>query len=105
MDENNKTDFQEAMRQIRNVILTKDANTDFKYSSPKNDVNADVKNGIKKKKVYIVLLVVWFFILSVIVSAGNVLMLISGSHNYGILVAIVIVGFLVFAPVAWNWYR
>ena len=53
MDENNKTDFQEAMRQIRNVILTRDANTDFKYSSPKNDVNADVKNGIKKKKVYL----------------------------------------------------
>lgn len=32
MDENKKTDFQEAMRQIRNVILTRDANTDFKYS-------------------------------------------------------------------------
>ena len=105
MDENNKTDFQEAMRQIRNVILTRDANTDFKYSSPKNDVNADVKNGIKKKKVYIVLLVVWFFILSVIVAAGNVLILMSGSHNYGILAAIVFVGFLVFAPVAWSWYR
>lgn len=105
MDENNKTDFQEAMRQIRNVILTRDANTDFKYSSPKNDVNADVKNGIKKKKVYIVFLVVWFFILSVIVAAGNVLILMSGSHNYGILAVIVFVGFLVFAPVAWSWYR
>ena len=105
MDDNNKSDFQEAMRQIRNVILTRDANTDFKYSSPKNDVNADVKNGIKKKKVYIVLLVVWFFILSVIVAAGNVLILMSGSHNYGILAVIVFVGFLVFAPIAWSWYR
>lgn len=105
MDDNNKSDFKEAMRQIRNVILTRDANTDFKYSSPKNDVNADVKNGIKKKKVYIVLLVVWFFILSVILALGNVMILVSGSHNYGILVAIVFVGFLVFAPVAWSWYR
>lgn len=53
MDENNKTDFQEAMRQIRNVILTRDANTDFKYSSPKNDVNADVKNGMNKVVTFI----------------------------------------------------
>lgn len=103
--DNNKSDFQEAMRQIRNVILTRDANTDFEYSSSQNDVNADVKNGIKKKKVYIVLLVVWFFVLSVILAAGNVLMVISGSYNYGILAAIVGVGFLVFAPVAWSWYR
>lgn len=105
MDDNNKSDFQDAMRQIRNVILTRDANTDFKYSSPKNDVNADVKNGIKKKKVYLVLLVVWFFILSVIIAAANVMILINGSHNYGILVPIVFVGFLVFSPVAWSWYR
>ena len=67
--DNNKSDFQEAMRQIRNVILTRDANTDFEYSSSQNDVNAEVKNGIKKKKVYIVLLVAWFFVLSVILAA------------------------------------
>lgn len=103
--DNQKTDFQDAMRKIRNVILTRDANTDFKYSSTENDVNAEVKNGIKKKKIYIVLLVVWFFILSVILAAVNVLMIISGSHNYGILVAIVVVGFLDFSPVAWSWYR
>ena len=103
--DNNKSDFQEAMRQIRNVILTRDANTDFKYSSPENEVNADVKNGIKKKKVYIVLLVVWFFILAVVVAAGNVLILVSGSHNYEILGVIVFVGVIVFAPVAWSWYR
>lgn len=103
--DNNKSDFQEAMRQIRNVILTRDANTDFEYSSSQNDVNAEVKNGIKKKKVYIVLLVAWFFVLSVILAAGNVLMVISGSYNYEILAAIVGVGFLVFAPVAWSWYR
>lgn len=104
MSDNNESYFQNSMRKITNVILTKDGDTDFKYSSAENDVNAEVKNGIKKKKVHLVFLAIWFFILILIFAVENILLLMGVLKNYFILGITPIISFLFLAPFLWNWY-
>ena len=74
MSDNKESYFQNSMRRITNVILTKDGDTDFKYSSAENDINAEVKNGIKKKKLHLVFLAIWFFVLILIFAVENLLL-------------------------------
>lgn len=104
MSDNNESYFQNSMRRITNVILTKDGDTDFKYSSVENDVNAEVKNGIKKKKIHLFFLVIWFFILILIFAVENLLLVTGILKNYYILGITSVISFIFLAPIVWNWY-
>lgn len=100
-----KKSFHESMREISNVILTRDVNTDFSFSSAENDQNAEIKNGLKKKKLYFILLVLWAFVMVVIVGAENILLLLRHSTNYFVVAVTTLIGILLFVPVGWKWHN
>lgn len=104
MSDNKESYFQNSMRRITNVILTKDGDTDFKYSSAENDINAEVKNGIKKKKLHLVFLAIWFFVLILIFAVENLLLTMGIFKNYYILGITPVISFIFLAPIVWNWY-
>lgn len=104
MSDNKESYFQNSMRRITNVILTKDGDTDFKYSSAENDINAEVKNGIKKKKLHLVFLAIWFFVLILIFAVENLLLIMGIFKNYYILGITPVISFIFLAPIVWNWY-
>lgn len=44
---------QDSLRELKNIFLTGDANTDFSFSSAQNDPNAEVRNELKKGRLYL----------------------------------------------------
>lgn len=46
-------DAQDSLRELKNIFLTGDANTDFSFSSAQDDPNAKVKNELKKGRLYL----------------------------------------------------
>lgn len=46
-------DAEDSLRKLGNIFLTGDMNTDFSFSSAKDDPNAEIKNALKKKRLYL----------------------------------------------------
>lgn len=46
-------DAEDSLRKLGNIFLTEDGNTDFSFSSEEDDPNAEVKNALKKKRLYL----------------------------------------------------
>lgn len=46
-------DAEDSLRKLGNIFLTGDANTDFSFSSEKDDPNAAIKNALKKRRIYL----------------------------------------------------
>lgn len=46
-------DAEDSLRKLGNIFLTGDGNTDFSFSSEEDDPNAEVKNALKKKRLYL----------------------------------------------------
>lgn len=52
MSSNWKKDLDESLRIVKNGFLTGDTHTEFRFSSEQDDPNAEVKNALKKKRLY-----------------------------------------------------
>lgn len=53
MSSNWKKDLDDSLRIVRNAFLTGDTNTDFSFSSAQDDPDAEVKNALKEKRLYL----------------------------------------------------
>jgi len=73
MSSNWKKDLDDSLRIIRNAFFTGDMHTEFKFSSKQEDSNAEVKNTLKKKRLYIAVLILWLFFTKVIAVVGDVI--------------------------------
>lgn len=46
-------DAEDSLRKLKNIFLTGDGNTDFSFSDEQEDSNAEVKNALKKGRLYL----------------------------------------------------
>lgn len=46
-------DAEDSLRKLGNIFLTGDMNKDFSFSSAKDDPNAEIKNALKKRRIYL----------------------------------------------------
>lgn len=53
MNDDEKKDIEDGLRKLGNIFLTGDAHTDFAFSSEQDDPDAEVKNALKKKRLYL----------------------------------------------------
>lgn len=69
MGNNEKVTFKDCLKITKNILLTGDSQTEFKFSKNENDSNAVLQNNIKKQKIYlfaIVGIIVILFMISMI---------------------------------------
>lgn len=53
MSSNWKKDLDDSLRIVKNGFMTGDIHTEFRFSSEQDDPNAEVKNALKKKRLYL----------------------------------------------------
>lgn len=53
MSDNWKKDLDDSLRIVKNAFLTGDMHTEFQYSSRQDDPNAEVKNALKNRRLYL----------------------------------------------------
>lgn len=53
MSSNWKKDLDDSLRIVKNAFLTGDMHTEFRFSSEQDDPNAEVKNALKKRRLYL----------------------------------------------------
>lgn len=66
MGSNWKKDLDDSLQKASNLFMTGDLYTRFAFSSEKEDSDAEVKNALKKKKLYVMALVLWLVFVKVI---------------------------------------
>lgn len=53
MSSNWKKDLDDSLRIVKNGFMTGDIHTEFRFSSEQGDPNAEVKNALKKRRLYL----------------------------------------------------
>lgn len=73
MSSNWKKDLDDSLRIVRNAFFTGDMHTEFTFSSTREDPDAEVKNTLKKKRLYIAALILWLAFTKMISVMGEVI--------------------------------
>lgn len=85
MSGNWKKDLDDSLRIVRNAFFTGDMHTEFTFSSKRDDPDAEVKNTLKKKKLYVAALIFWLVFTKMISVMGDVILGLLHIPYYGAL--------------------
>ncbi len=68
-----KKDLDDSLRIVKNAFFTGDIHTEFTFTSKQEDPDAEVKNTLKKKRLYVVVLILWLAFSKMISVVGDVI--------------------------------